>query len=399
MAPLPALPPHWSALAVLTAARASLGFQFQSVPSASPALMEGFGIDFAALGMLIGLYFLPGIVLALPGGMLGRRFGDRRLVASGMVLMTLGGTLMAVAGNADVLSAGRLISGAGAVLLNVTMAKMVSDWFAGREEIVLAMAIFVNSFPIGSGLALLLLGPLSAAAGASAAMLASAAAALLALLLLLLAYRRHPNDGFGAAVATQGARITAGECVLVCVAGAIWGIYNGVFGIIFGFAPTLLADAGIGSATAGLVLGSTIWLMVGSIQVGGVLAQRSISQVRLLGWSMAVAATFMILLAWLPPVPLLIAIGLVLGLPVGVIMSLPATVLRPEARSLGMGVFYTGLYVGHAGLPPIAGWLRDASGDAGAPLLFAGVMTLVMPGLHAMFRALQRRAAPQTAVA
>jgi cyanate permease len=395
----PGLPPHWAALAVLTAARASLGFQFQSVPSASPALMTAFGLDYAGLGVLIGLYFLPGIVLALPGGMLGRRFGDHRLVTAGLVLMTGGGAVMAAAGNADALSAGRLISGAGAVLLNVTMAKMVSDWFAGRDDIVLAMAIFVNSFPIGSGLALLLLGPLSAAAGAEAAMLASAGAALLALLLLLLAYSRHPNDRLGATSAGRVAGISAGECGLVCVAGAIWGIYNGVFGILFGFSPTLLAGAGIGTATAGLVLGATIWLMVASVQAGGMLAQRRVSPAWLLGLSMAAAAVFMILMAWLPPVPLLIAIGLVVGLPVGVMMSLPAAVLRPASRSLGMGIFYTGLYVGHAGLPPIAGWLRDASGDAGAPFLFAGVMTLALPALHAMFRALQRRAAPPPAAA
>jgi hypothetical protein len=29
-------------------------------------------MDYAALGTLIGLYMLPGLVLALPGGVLGR---------------------------------------------------------------------------------------------------------------------------------------------------------------------------------------------------------------------------------------------------------------------------------------------------------------------------------------
>nr|WP_232478966.1 MFS transporter [Roseomonas rosulenta] len=393
------MPPHWAALAVLTAARASLGFQFQSVPSASPALVGEFGLDYAELGLLIGLYFLPGIVLALPGGLLGRRFGDRRLVAAGLVLMTAGGAAMAAAGSPEALSAGRLVSGAGAVLLNVTMAKMVADWFAGRAEIVLAMAIFVNSFPIGSGLALLLLGPLSAAAGAPAAMLAGAAAAAAALLLLLLAYRRHANDGMAAAGAVEGAGISADEVGLVCIAGAIWGIYNGVFGILFGFAPTLLAEAGIGTAMAGLVLGTTTWLMVASVQVGGMLAQRGARPVPLLGFSMAATGAGLLLMPWLPPVPLLIAIGLVQGLPVGVMMSLPSAVLRPQSRSVGMGVFYTGLYIGHAGLPPVAGWLRDASGEAGAPFLFAGAMTLVLPVLHAVFRAMQARAARRPAPA
>ena len=57
-------------------------------------LRQDFGISFADVGFLIGLYMLPGIVLALPGGMLGQRFGDKRMVCLGLVLMTLGGVIL-----------------------------------------------------------------------------------------------------------------------------------------------------------------------------------------------------------------------------------------------------------------------------------------------------------------
>ena len=58
---------------------------------------------------------------------------------------------------------GRSLTGAGAVLLNVLLTKMVADWFAGRE-IVTAMAILVSSWPFGISLGLLSLGPLALAA-------------------------------------------------------------------------------------------------------------------------------------------------------------------------------------------------------------------------------------------
>jgi hypothetical protein len=58
---------HWIALAMLTTARVAMGFQFQSAASASPGLIGQFGLSQADLGALIGLYFLPGVVLALPG--------------------------------------------------------------------------------------------------------------------------------------------------------------------------------------------------------------------------------------------------------------------------------------------------------------------------------------------
>ena len=190
---------HWQALTLLTAARVSMGFQFQSVASVSPDLIRELGLSYADLGTLIGLYFLPGLALAFPGAALGRRFGDKRVVGFGLVLMTAGGLLTALASDFASLAAGRLLSGVGGVLLNVLMAKMVTDWFAGRREIVLAMAIFVNSFPIGIGLATLALGPLAAMAGWGASLAATAALSVAALLLLALAYAKHPNDGAGAA--------------------------------------------------------------------------------------------------------------------------------------------------------------------------------------------------------
>ena len=71
---------RWKALAVLTVARTSLGFQVQSVGSISPVLLADLGLNFADLGTLIGLYFLPGIALTIPAGMFGKWFGDKRVV-------------------------------------------------------------------------------------------------------------------------------------------------------------------------------------------------------------------------------------------------------------------------------------------------------------------------------
>ena len=60
--------------------------------------------------------------------------------------------------------AGRLVSGAGGVLLTVQMTKMVTDWFAGKE-IATAMAIFVNSWPAGVAISLLVLPAIGTAYG------------------------------------------------------------------------------------------------------------------------------------------------------------------------------------------------------------------------------------------
>ena len=125
-------------------ARAAIAFQFQSVPALSLLLVDSLRIDYALLGTLVGLYMLPGVVFSLPGGVLGQRFGDKRIAVLGLGLMAVGGLLVALAPSVPVLTAGRLCSGIGGVLLNIILAKMVTDWFAGRE-IVLAMALLMST--------------------------------------------------------------------------------------------------------------------------------------------------------------------------------------------------------------------------------------------------------------
>ena len=90
-------------------------------------------------------------------------------------------------------------------------------------------------------------------------------------------------------------------------------------------------------------------------------------------------------------------IGVCLGPPGALIVSLPAEVLRSENRSEGMGLFYTFIYVGVAVLPPIAGLSRDLTNSAGAPLLFGGAMLLASLPFLGLFRYLQRRYRPDFA--
>ncbi len=113
------MPNQWVILLVLTLARTTMGFQFQALSSISPALITETAISYTALGTLIGAYLLPGAFFAIPGGWFGKRFGDKRVVLAGLTMMTAGGAVLVLSDNYGVMFAGRLISGVGAVLLNV----------------------------------------------------------------------------------------------------------------------------------------------------------------------------------------------------------------------------------------------------------------------------------------
>ena len=58
---------RWGILAVLFAVRLTMAFQFQSVAAVAPLLGREFGVGLADIGILIGLYFTPGVALASAG--------------------------------------------------------------------------------------------------------------------------------------------------------------------------------------------------------------------------------------------------------------------------------------------------------------------------------------------
>ena len=186
---------RWIVLALVFVTRTSMGFQFQSVASVAPLMIADLGLSYAQLGTLIGLYMLPGAFFALPGGVIGHRFGVRRVVVAGLILMVAGGAVTAAAGSFGAAVSGRLLSGAGAVVMNILLATMVSAWFAGKE-LSTAMAIMLTSWPVGLGLASATLGGVAAGTSWRTAVMTTAAAAGLGVILMLLG-RDAPGAGAG----------------------------------------------------------------------------------------------------------------------------------------------------------------------------------------------------------
>ena len=153
--------------------------------------------------------------------------------------MTLGASIACFAWENNGLVLGRVLSGAGAVALNVVMTKMVADWFADRSDITLVMAAFINSMPVGMGLAMLSLSWIAEAESWNAALGMAAGISLASLLLICFSYLKHPNEGPAAAGVGW---ISRREILMVSLAGAAWGIFNGTVSVMTGFAPLFLGS-------------------------------------------------------------------------------------------------------------------------------------------------------------
>lgn len=384
---------RWVVLALVVVARTAMGFQFQSVAAVGPFLVADLGLSYAELGTLIGLYLLPGVVLALPGGLLGARFGDRAVVLAALGLMTLGGAGLAAAGSLSVAAAGRLVSGAGGVLLTIQATKIVTDWFAGRE-LVTALGLMLAAWPLGIALGLATLGTLAARTTWRTAILVPTLSAALALLLTRLSYRERPAPTpVGGRAAGRWWTITGRETALVGTAGLAWGMLNAGFILFLSFGPKLLVERGAAPAGANVVVSWASFISIVTVPLGGALLDRvrrrdALMTAGLLGAAAACGA-FVLggpAILWSALVGLLVA-------PAAGVVALPGEALPPSRRSAGFGLFYAIYYVCMGVVPVVAGYLVDQGGGAAALWLAAILWLAPVPALG-LFRALQRRWSP-----
>ncbi|MBW6400626.1 MFS transporter [Roseomonas sp. HJA6] len=379
---------RWGEVGVLALARISMGAQLQVVGALGTLLIGGLVADWAALGTLIGAYSLAGVFVALPAGWLLARFGDRVVLLAGVGLMGLGGVLLALAPDFAVALTGRLVSGVGGALLTIAGAKMVLDRFAG-PAVALAMGMMLMAWPFGIGLALLVL-PLLGTAWRTGLWLSAGFCGLAFLLVSLTVRGAGPQ-----AASHRRMWLLRQEWRPLIALGVVWAGYNAAFAVAVGFAPAFLVAQGMTRAEAG-ALASLIGFSILPLQPwGGAIAERLgrpmlVCVLCLLGMVGALVLTAAGAPAWLT----LPAFGLLAAAPSSLIMAFAGRALSAESRAFGMGVHYTLFYLGLALLPPFAGFVRDLTGVAAAPLLTAaGFLAVCVTALGIYADAMRRRAA------
>ena len=385
--------PRWAMLLVIFCTRTALGFQFQSIAALTPFLVSAFDISWAQVGLLMGLFMLPGVVFALPGGLLGQRFGSLRIVLAGLGLMIAGGMVVSYAGAFGSAALGRALSGIGGVLVNIMLARMVAEWFRGRE-LQTAIGLMLAAWPFGMALALMMLGPLALLASWRVAEYATVVAAGLGLGVMAFVYRDPPGAG-GAETARLRLNVPARVWALAVSAGLGWALLNASIIVVASFAPSFLMARGASVGEAGLVTGVALWISIVSVPVGGLVADRVNRPKPLIVGGCLVAAAGMIAIAWAPmPGVWMVVTGILLGLPPSIMMALLPRAVAARHLATALGVFYGLFYLGMAVSQTVAGLLRDLSGDPAMPLLFAAaLMVLTIPAV-ALFWRIEARPVP-----
>ena len=380
----------WRILAVLFTARCVMGMQFESVGALGP-LLRAEGLDYAGLGILVGAYLAPSVLVALPGGIVVQRLGERTTLLLCAALMFAGALVdQSSDWNAHLLA--RVIAGTGAVVFMIAGTKMIADIFVGRQ-FGLAMAALAGSWPCGIALALIALPPIADKFGLIGASVALVILTLMALILLF-ALPKQARSGAPLSAAFPGGAVTAA----MVLSGLVAGTANATFANAFAFGPLLLTERGYTAEIAASHVSVALWATIATIPVGGALAIRRGPGIWIAGASLLLAAAGM---AAVPvsdhDVLIFAALGLVAGLSGATFASLPTWALPVQARAVGMGIYFTAFYGSMLALPPIAGVFAHRAGGAGIAFDVAAVALFVTLPLLGGFAALV--SAPRSAPA
>ncbi|MEM9434647.1 MAG: MFS transporter [Pseudomonadota bacterium] len=376
---------RWRILCLLFLARIGIGFHFQTVASVGDDLVIAFGLSYADIGLLIGLFMVPGLFLAFPAGYWGRYVSDRSMVVFGLSALAAGGIVSALATGSWIIGVGRIFAGVGFLLTTLYFTKMVADWFEGRE-IATAMSILVMSWPFGIAMGQVGHAWLAESYGWQVAFHAASFYCLIAAIGVFLFYR--PPHDLPLVEVGKHVRLTAQEWRLIFCAGLAWAVFNAAYVTYLAFGPKVLEGHGETAISAAGIISIASWIMILSGAVCGQIVDRFGGRNVVLAVCMAGAIAALFLLS-LPRAGLSASVlfGLIGMAPAGVIMAMAGQAMRPQVRAFGMGIFFTIYYAINLITPPVAGAILDATGNVLAPLWLAMVLFATVVPLGILYRA------------
>lgn len=140
---------QWGVVATMIGLNALDGFDVLSISFASPGIARDWGIDRAALGIVLSMELVGMAIGSLFLGGLADRIGRRATILSCLCLMTIGMLGAASANGIEVLSAWRVLTGLGiGGMLAATNAAVAEAANARHRS--LAVVLMAAGYPVGT---------------------------------------------------------------------------------------------------------------------------------------------------------------------------------------------------------------------------------------------------------
>ncbi len=328
-----------------------------------PLMKESLGISYAALGLVLTVFYVFSALPQPAAGFIVDRYGGRNVLMGGLALQVAGVFLISVSPSYTLLVIGAALAGLGNSVYHPADFAILN---AKVEEKRLGYAFSSHGITgsLGFAVAPLFSGTLGAALGWRASVLIAAAAGFAVLVLLVLNARRLSAPRHAE---TRRAPLQVGilfaPAVLMCF--AYFAIYSAGLAGLQGFTVSALTlRFGVAATFAAIALTA---YMVGSASgqlLGGFIATRTQrhDRVAAIGLSGSAASMLLVALGALPPEGLPVAFAFA-GFSVGATAPSRDLIVRastpPGATGRVYGFVYSGLDVGALAVPVFYGWLVD----------------------------------------
>lgn len=366
---------RWVVLAIGVCAQASACAYVYGVPFLVPQLRDSLGLSLASVGRFVAAPVV-GLLLALVAwGAAADRFGERRVMATGLLLGSAAMGAAALAPVGDSVARLLLLALGGAMAASVFAAsgRLVMGWFP-RHERGVAMGVRQTAQPLGVAVAGFTLPTLAATAGTFAS-LALPAALCLVMGVLVAAFAADPPRAALAGAAAAGSPYRTALLWRVHAASAL--LVMPQFAVSTFTVEYLVREQGFAAAAAGVLVGVVQFVgAAGRIGIGWwsdhvgsrmrPMRQVSVATVAVLA-AFAVGDLFA---PWLAIAALVVG-GLVTVAHNGLGYTATAEIAGPAWSGRALGVQNTGQNVFSALTPPVLGAVIGTVGYAAGFLLAA----------------------------
>jgi MFS family permease len=362
---------------------------------------QRFAVSAGQLSLLAVLSLGVYAALQIPAGVLVDRFGGRRLIAGGAVLVALGQAVLALAPSFPVAACGRVLAGAGDAVTFVSILRLVPTWFGPRRVPVVNQLSGILG-QLGQAVSAVPLAALVVSDGWTAAYLSAAGVtglvAVAAALVLRdgpLARAPEPEPSPAPGPSPRRADTRAGLGAVIRSPGTGLGFWchfaspfgGNVFGLLWGF-PFLVSAEGVPADVARLMVSGVVvvTIVIGPLfgLVSGRFPHRRVALIA--GSVTAQAVAWTVVLAWPGTPPWLALLVLVVILGSGGSASLVAfdvarAAVAPSQVGRASGVVNVGGFVASLLVAGLVGLLLDLQG-AGAPEAWTGPAFRLAMAVH-----------------
>lgn len=374
---------RWAILAIVIVAT-TIGMMSFAAPFALlPVWIRELGLTKAQGGLLSGLWYLPGIVVALPAGWLFDRFPARRVMLVLWVLIFLGMGSMAMASSFVALCVGRFVFSVGMNAHMVGAPKVLGNWFAGRRELGFVMGLYTLAFTAGVFLSLNILGRIGETRGSAPALLLLAALSGVGFALLTLIPGAPDESARSISVVGHAARDVAPPPFRPWALGAgVWVLAIAYFGYSIGteayltFTPDLLVGRGLALTLASSTVGAYAPIAFVLKPILSSFLTRARAPWFAAAATAAALASIALLFSGAPPLVSAAAMGVSLALGMPSLMSLPNYLLPPSKSGQAYGLYQLLYSLGFLA-QPLVGAAVDRTGSYSAGFMVIAAYTAI----------------------